>query len=136
MKVIAYNLRANEKEYLAKANQKKHEITLISNPLSLDTAGYAQGKDAVIIDDGDDLSAPVIAVLAQKGIRFITTRSAFTSNIDINAAQQHRIKLASVNDLTTPQDVAQQTIINLDNWQQNKCVGNACICARNCQPKV
>lgn len=135
MKVVAYNIRVSEKEHLAKANQKKHDITLISNPLSVDTVGYAEGKDAAIIDADDDLSAPVMALLAEKGIRFITTRSANTSNIDVDAAQLYRIKLANVANMTAVQDVALQTITNLDNWQQNKCVGNACICARNCRPQ-
>ncbi len=133
MKVIAYNIRVSEKEHLAKANQKKHDITLISDPLSIDTIGYAEGKDAAIIDANDDLSAPMLALLAQKGIRFVTTRSATTDNIDIAAAHLHRIKLANVAGLTDQPDIAQRTITNLDNWQQNKCVGDTCVCARMCQ---
>ena len=31
------------------------------------------------------------------------------------------------------QGIADQTIKNLDLWQQNKCVGKACACAKNCQ---
>ncbi len=133
MKVIAYNIRASEKEHLAKANQKKHDITLISDPLSIDTIGYAEGKDAAIIDENDDLSAPILAILAQKGIRFVTTRSSDTGNIDIAAAQMNHIKLANVAGLTNLPDIALQTITNLDNWQHNKCVGNTCVCAHICQ---
>jgi hypothetical protein len=40
MKVVAYSVKPFEKEFLAKANQKKHDITLIFNSLSLETAVY------------------------------------------------------------------------------------------------
>jgi D-lactate dehydrogenase len=46
MKAVAYSVKAFEKEFLAKANQKKHDITLISNVLSMDTITYAREKDA------------------------------------------------------------------------------------------
>jgi len=59
MKVVAYSIMPCEKEFLAKANQKKHDITLISNPLSLDTACYAEGKDAVLVNTNDSVSANV-----------------------------------------------------------------------------
>ncbi len=49
MKVVAYSIKSFEKEFLAKANQKKHDITLISNPLSPETTRYAEGKDAVVV---------------------------------------------------------------------------------------
>jgi D-lactate dehydrogenase len=56
MKAVAYSIKTFEKEYLAKANQKKHDITLISNPLGPDTVIYAEGKDAVIVFTNDDVS--------------------------------------------------------------------------------
>jgi len=31
------------------------------------------------------------------------------------------------------QEIANQTIYNLDMWQQDKCVGKACVCAKNCR---
>lgn len=34
------------------------------------------------------------------------------------------------------QEIADQTIKNLDFWQQDKCVGKACVCAKNCRVKV
>ena len=55
MKAVVYSIKSFEKEYLAKANQKKHDITLIANPLSVDTVSFARGKDAVIVFKNDDL---------------------------------------------------------------------------------
>jgi lactate dehydrogenase-like 2-hydroxyacid dehydrogenase len=135
MKTVAYSIKPFEKESLARANQKKHDITLISNPLGLDTLAYAVGKDAVIVATSDHVSAPVMEKLASMGIRYITTRSAGTDHIDKEAAALFGIKLANVPDHLPDalQEIADQTIKNLDRWQLNKCVGNACICAKGCR---
>ena len=130
MKVVAYSVKPCEREFLAKANQKKHDITLIFNSLSLETAVFAAGKQAVIVFSSDDLSAGVIDKLAQLGVKFITTRTANTANIDKLAAARNGIKLANVPELL---DIPGQTIKNLDLWEMNKCVGKACICAKNCK---
>jgi lactate dehydrogenase-like 2-hydroxyacid dehydrogenase len=141
MKAVAYNIQHFEKEYLAKANQKKHDITLIGNPLGINTAVYAEGKDAVIVFADDDVSAAVIEKLAGLGIKYIVTRSAETGHIDISAAVARGIKVANIpsypeqqtKSLQALQDAANQTIKNLDLWQANKCVGDACVCAKNCR---
>lgn len=96
MKAVAYSIKPFEKEFLAKANKKKHEITLISNPLSLDTVIYAKGKDVVIVFTNDDVSEPVIEKLADYGIRYIATRSASTDHIDKKALDKYGIHFASV----------------------------------------
>lgn len=141
MKVIAYSIKSFEKEFLAKANQKKHDITLISNSLSLDTVVFADGKKAVIVFATDDVSAPIIEKLAKLGVKFIVTGSAGTDHIDKEAAAACNIMIANVpsyssqSDLTNKdlQEIADQTIKNLDLWQANKCVGDACTCSKNCR---
>lgn len=140
MKVVAYSIDPIEKEFLAKANQKKHDITLISNALNLATSVYAEGKDAVLVFTNDDLSAPVIEKLAGLGIRYISTRSFDTNHMDKNAAGKHGIKLSNIpgylllnQTKESMQDNADQIIRNLDLWQLNKCVGKACACAKGCQ---
>ena len=95
MKAVAYSIKPFEKEFMAKANQKKHDITLISNALSADTAAYAAGKDAVIVFTNDDVSGPVIEKLAALGIKFIVTRSVGTDHIDKEVAGKHGIKIAT-----------------------------------------
>ena len=96
MRVVAYSIKSFEKELLAKANQKKHDITLISNPLSLQTVLYAEGKDAVVVFTNDDLSAPVINKLADMGIKYIATRSVGTDHIDLVQAEKRNIKIANI----------------------------------------
>jgi phosphoglycerate dehydrogenase-like enzyme len=143
MKVVAYSVKPFEKEYLAKANQKQHDITLISNSLSQETAAYAEGKEAVIVFINDDVSEAVISRLAGLGIKYIVTRSNGTQNIDQPAAKQHHIKIANVPftpdhshlNRETLQEIADQTIKNLDLLQAGKCLGSACVCNLGCRVK-
>lgn len=96
MKVVVYSIKEFEKEFLVRANQKQHDITLISNPLSLETALYAEGKDAVVVSNNDEVSSEIIDKLADLGIRYITTRSVAVDHIDREAAGRRNIKLANI----------------------------------------
>jgi D-lactate dehydrogenase len=96
MRVVAYSIKNFEKKFLAKANAKKHDITLISNELSLKTCSFAVGKEAILVSANDDVSAPVINKLADIGIKFIATRSAGTDHIDKKAAALRAIQIANV----------------------------------------
>jgi D-lactate dehydrogenase len=109
MKAVAYSIKPFEKEYLARANRKKHDITLISNPLGPDTVVYAQGKDAVMVFTNDDVSATVIKQLADLGIKFIVTRSAGTDHIDKTAAAAFGIKIANIASYS-PQAIAEHGV--------------------------
>ena len=138
MKVVAYSIKPFEKGSLVKANTKKHDITLISNALSVETAIYAEGKEAVIVFTDDDVSETVINILAGYGIKYITTRSVGIGHIDKMAAAKYGIELANVRMYLSQapehsyrphrtllskgslQQIADQTILNLDQWQHLK----------------
>lgn len=140
MRVVAYSIKAFEKQPLAIANHKKHDITLISNSLSTETVSYAEGKEAVIVYTDDQVSADVINKLADMGVKFIATRSTATFHIDQDTARKRNIRIANVpatslldvNSKEMPLALAMETILNLDKWQQNRCLGSACICSRAC----
>jgi lactate dehydrogenase-like 2-hydroxyacid dehydrogenase len=140
MRVVAYNIKSFEKEPLAVANRKKHEITLISNPLNVDTALYAEGKVAIVITTEDLLTEEVLRKLSIFGVKYVATRSVSTDHIDLLAAAAYKIKIASVPAellktktlVTLSNTLAEQTIINLDAWQGKSCLGNACVCAKAC----
>jgi lactate dehydrogenase-like 2-hydroxyacid dehydrogenase len=139
MKAVAYSIKPFEKEFLAKANQKKHDITLISNPLGIETTIYAEGKNVVIVSSNDDVSADVLQKLAGYGIKYIVARSTSIDHIDKDAAAKYGIKLSNLvevpllKELSHPkilvapqqahitdealQEIAYQTIKNLDTWQ-------------------
>jgi lactate dehydrogenase-like 2-hydroxyacid dehydrogenase len=140
MRVVAYSIKSFEKEPLAIANHKKHEITLISNALTPETAVYAEGKEAVIVFTDDEVTAMVINRLADLGVKYLATRSTVTMHIDQDAAAQRNIRIANVPasalllvpDQDLPLALARETILNLDKWQENRCLGSACICSRSC----
>lgn len=140
MKVVAYSIKSFEKEPLAIANAKKHEITLISNALCADTVSYAAGKEAVIVFEDDDVSAAVINRLADLGVKYIATRSTSVAQIDQQAAASRNLKIANVplgiltgtSERDMAMRLAEETILNLDKWQHKTCLGLACVCAKSC----
>ncbi len=109
MKAVAYSIKSCEKELLIKANEKKHDITLISNRLTLDTISYAEGKDAVLVFSCDDVSAPVIQKLAEMGVKYIATRSTGTDHIDIKEAGIQGIRVANI-PVYSPESVAEHAV--------------------------
>jgi D-lactate dehydrogenase len=123
MKAVAYSTKFLEKVFLAKANTKKHDITLISNSLSLETALYAEGKEAVLIYTQDDASAPVLDKLYQLGVKYLATRSVGCDHIDLARARALGIRVARVPGypafLTNMamKKIAETTIYNLDCWK-------------------
>lgn len=109
MKAAAYSIKSCEKELLIKANHKKHDITLISNRLTLETAAYAEGKEAVLVFSCDDVSAPIISKLKEMGVKYITTRTTGTDHIDLRAAAAARIKVANI-PAYSPESIAEHAI--------------------------
>ena len=139
MKAIVYSTHYFEKESLAKANKKKHDITLISNALNSETAKFAEGKDAVIVFTNDDVSSSVIQKLKEFGIRYISTRSLETSHIDKVAAAKAGVKVANIPSYTAENteeslnNISIQIIKHLDNWQAKKCMKEACANGKSCR---
>lgn len=136
MKAIAYNIGSKEKEWLILANHKKHDITIISNSLTLDTLPFASGKEALIIFNEDVLDAPLISGLKALGIKYLATSSFEYKHIDLQAAKEAGLKIANIpfkdgGDLEN----MHQVVKNLDNWAAGKCVGDACCCQNDCSVK-
>ncbi|TZF86070.1 lactate dehydrogenase (plasmid) [Pedobacter sp. BS3] len=125
MKAVAYSITNFEKELLAKANQKKHDITLIANALGNETITYADGKDAVIVFNDSDISDEVIKKLAQLGVKCLITCSANANNNNHNILKQQNIAFTHIPvsnngilaDREYLQAIAFRIIENLDNWQ-------------------
>ncbi|MGJ1206413.1 lactate dehydrogenase [Sphingobacterium lactis] len=136
MRVIAYNILGSEKEHLARANGKVHDLTLISNELNFSTMHYAMGKEAVIISDRDVLDRIMLFELSKLGVKNIVTRSKTTDHIDLDYAGQLKMHVANVPFETTPENVAKQAILNLTQWMVGGCAGEACQCRMDCTNKV
>lgn len=109
MKAIVYSTKSVEKDLLIKANNNKHDITLISNALNTETSCYAKEKDAVVVFTSDDVNAPVINKLSALGIKYIITRSVGTDHIDKETAKKLGIEVANI-PAYSPQAIAEHTV--------------------------
>ena len=133
MKAVAYNIKDYEKELLAPANGKVHDLTLISNPLNFNTMHYAHGKEVIIVSEDDLLDSTLLQELQQVGVQKIVTRSLKTDHIDLYYAYDLGIQVANTPyEDRTPRGIAEQTIRNLNLWGNGKCVGAACCCVKDC----
>lgn len=134
MKAVAYNIKDYEKESLAIANGKIHDLTLISNMLNLNTIHYAYGKEVVIVSEDDLLDAELLEELQRARVHKIVTRSVTTQHIDLLHAYALGIQIANTPyEDRSPKGIAEQTIRNLNLWGQGKCVGLACCCVKECK---
>ena len=109
MKVTAYSIKACEKEFITRANNKAHDITLISNRLTVDTISYAKGKDAVLVFPGDDLSEQILLDLKLMGVKYIVTRSTSTDHINLQAAESLGLLVANIPSYS-PESVAEHAL--------------------------
>ncbi len=109
MKAVAFGIKTCEKEPLVRANSKKHDITLISNRLTLDTVSYADGKEAVLVFSSDDLSAAVLQKLSELGVKYICTRSTGTDHIDLPEAARLGLMLANI-PTYSPESIAEYAL--------------------------
>lgn len=67
---------------------------------------------AVCVFVNDKLTAPVIATLAEKGIKFIALRCAGFNNVDLDAVKKHGLRLCRV-PAYSPQAVAEHAVAML-----------------------
>lgn len=109
MKAIFYSTKSVEKNLLTKVNRGKHDITLLSDTLNIDTCKYAKENDAVIVFTNDDVTAPVINKLASLGVKFIVTRSVGMDHINLEAAKKQGIKVANI-PTYSPQAIAEHAV--------------------------
>ncbi|MBW8362673.1 MAG: hypothetical protein K0M56_10870 [Kaistella sp.] len=85
MKVIAYSISQEDKEYLALANHKKHRITIMASPLSDDTVRFAEGKNAVILmNQQQPIPADLLGNLSAVGILYVILPSTAIVSTDFS----------------------------------------------------
>ncbi len=86
MRIAVFSTKPYDATYLERASAGRHELAFFDAHLSADTAHLAAGCGAVCAFVNDDLSAPVISVLSQIGVRLIALRSAGFNHVDLAAA--------------------------------------------------
>lgn len=97
MKTAIFSTKTFEKPFLIAANQQNsHGLVFFENKLDEQTAILAAGFPAISCFVTDNLSAPVLTLLAQNGTRLIALRSAGFNHVDLPAAKKLGLTVARV----------------------------------------
>ena len=128
MKITAYEVRPDEKDYLlAAAQQEQIEITLVQGPMTQDNIDRAEGADGITILGDTKMDAALIEETAKRRIRVVATRTIGYDHIDMNAAKSNGVHVC--NGYYDPDGVAEYTVMlilmSLRNYKQALFRGNA-----------
>ncbi len=92
MKTIVFSTKPYDRLFLEAANEEfEHELYFVEPRLSIETASLAHGFEAVCIFVNDTADAPVIARLAEVGVKLIALRCAGFNNVDLQAVEKHHL---------------------------------------------
>src|SRR5688572_6622393 len=108
MQVAVYSTHKFEREYL-QDYFGNHSLRLLETRLTLETAGLAQGTEAVSIFVNDDASSAVLNKLKELGIKFLALRSAGFNHVDLSEAKKLNLRVARVPDYS-PAAIAEHTV--------------------------
>jgi D-lactate dehydrogenase len=109
LKVAIFSTKQYDREFLSAANGARHQLRFFEPHLSEETAGLAEGFEAVCVFVNDQVNATVIGTLKSLGVRLITLRCAGYNNVDLSAAKKHGVTVARV-PAYSPYAVAEHTI--------------------------
>lgn len=110
MKTAVFSAKPYDEEYLREANRSfRHELTFFEARLVLQTASLARGFEAVCAFVHDELTAAVLDVLYEQGVRHVALRCAGFNNVDLSRAAQRGIRVVRV-PAYSPHAVAEHTI--------------------------
>ena len=110
MRIAVFSAKPYDREHLTAANTGHgHELEFLEPRLTAQTAPLADGHEAVCAFVNDDLSAPVLDVLADLGVRLVLLRSAGYNHIDLAHAGRRGLVVARV-PAYSPYAVAEHTV--------------------------
>jgi D-lactate dehydrogenase len=97
MKIAVFSTKPYDREALERANEAHgHDLVYFEPRLSLATASLVRGFEGICPFVNDDLSEPVIQLVAASGVRLLTLRSAGFNHVDLRAAAQRQVVVARV----------------------------------------
>lgn len=110
MKTAVFSAKPYDEEFLREASRSfRHELMFFESRLTLQTASLARGFEAVCAFVHDELSAPVLDVLYEQGVRYVALRCAGFNNVDLSRAAQRGIRVVRV-PAYSPHAVAEHTV--------------------------
>ena len=96
VKVAVFSAKNYDREFLAAANNSRHEFRFFDLHLNEETVGLAARFHAVCVFVNDHVDGAVVAKLAALGVRLIALRCAGYNNVDLAAAKEHAITVVRV----------------------------------------
>ena len=98
LKITLFNSKPYDEESFKMIQDDYPELKLDfwENALSLKAASYIKDSDAVCAFVSDDVSAPVLEMLASKGVKLVLMRCAGYNNVDLEAASRVGITVMRV----------------------------------------
>jgi D-lactate dehydrogenase len=110
MRIAFFNTKKYDRRFFDAANKRAgHEIDYLESRLDAHSAVIASKHDAVCAFVNDDISAAVIDVLAEQGVKHIALRSAGFNHVDLEKADQAGITVSRV-PAYSPHGVAEHAI--------------------------
>ena len=108
-RVAFFSARQYDRKFFkAAALSHRFEIEFFETALNANTAGIAKGFEVVCVFVNDDVSEPVVELLAENGVKLIALRCAGFNNVDLNACDKYGIKVVRVPEYS-PYSVAEHT---------------------------
>lgn len=102
MKITAYEVRPDEKDYLlAAAQQEQIEITLVQGPMTQDNIDRAEGADGITILGDTKMDAALIEETAKRRIRVVATRTIGYDHIDLEFGEEQAFTSATATTIRT-----------------------------------
>lgn len=97
MRVTVYSTKSFERPFLAEAAASLNlEPVFVEFPLEPSTVSLARGSEAICAFVNDDLSAPVLHLLAELGVRNIALRCAGFNSVHLETARELNLSIARV----------------------------------------
>ncbi len=98
MRIIFFNTKIYDKNSFNRIRDEYPdlEIEYWESPLSAGSASYVNGAEAVCAFVNDDVSEPVLKVLAEHGVKLVLMRCAGFNNVDLDAATKYGITVMRV----------------------------------------
>jgi len=109
MKVAMFSSRSYDIQYFKPLISAPINISFYDTQLNVQTAALTSDYDAVCAFVNDDLSAPVLTLLHENGIKYIAMRCAGFNNVDLDCAKKLGIQVVRV-PAYSPEAVAEHTI--------------------------
>jgi D-lactate dehydrogenase len=114
MKIVFFSAKPYDREFFENCNNDyDFELEFWETHLGPHIVDAIKtGTDAVCVFVNDKLTAEVIEILAQKGVKIIALRCAGFNNVDLEAAKQYGIRVCRV-PAYSPQAVAEHAVAML-----------------------